>query len=74
MRFSTLFKEEVEKRNGFELVTEPCFINVCFWFVPPSLRVQNTLYDYKKRLNEVSLINFLYFDCNSCRVIEYIKQ
>lgn len=54
MRFSTLFKEEVEKRDGFELVTEPCFINVCFWFVPPSLRVQNTSYDYKKRLNEVS--------------------
>lgn len=54
MKLSALFKEEVEKRDGFKLVTEPCFINVCFWFIPPYLRIQNSINDYKKRLNEVS--------------------
>ncbi|XP_033190381.1 cysteine sulfinic acid decarboxylase [Bombus vancouverensis nearcticus] len=54
MKLSALFKEEVEKRDGFKLVTEPCFINVCFWFIPPYLRIQNSVNDYKKRLNEVA--------------------
>ncbi|XP_017755504.1 PREDICTED: cysteine sulfinic acid decarboxylase-like isoform X2 [Eufriesea mexicana] len=54
MTLSALFKEEVEKRDSFRLVTDSCFINVCFWFIPPSLRIQNASYDYKKRLNEVA--------------------
>ncbi|KAG9434168.1 cysteine sulfinic acid decarboxylase [Apis mellifera carnica] len=54
MKLSALFKEEVEKRDGFKLVTNPCFINVCFWFIPLTLRIQNSIYDYKKRLHEVA--------------------
>ncbi|KAF7485594.1 Hypothetical predicted protein [Marmota monax] len=30
--------EEIKKREGFELVMEPEFVNVCFWLVPSSLR------------------------------------
>nr|XP_034177857.1 cysteine sulfinic acid decarboxylase-like [Osmia lignaria]XP_034177858.1 cysteine sulfinic acid decarboxylase-like [Osmia lignaria] len=54
MTLSALFKEEVEKREGFELVTDSCFINVCFWFIPPSLRNQNLMCDYKIQLNKVA--------------------
>lgn len=64
MKLSALFKEEVEKRDGFKLVTNPCFINVCFWFIPSTLRIQNSIYDYEKRLHEVSLINYLCFNYN----------
>ncbi|XP_078033090.1 LOW QUALITY PROTEIN: cysteine sulfinic acid decarboxylase [Augochlora pura] len=54
MTLSALFKEEVETRDAFELVTDSCFINVCFWFIPPSLRNQHSLYNYKERINEVA--------------------
>ena len=54
MTLSALFKEEVEKRDDFESVADSCFINVCFWFIPPSLRKQRSLYTYKERLNEVA--------------------
>lgn len=37
-----LFTELIRQRPGFELVIEPEFANVCFWYVPPNLRnVQN---------------------------------
>ncbi|XP_017879882.1 cysteine sulfinic acid decarboxylase-like [Ceratina calcarata] len=54
MKLSALFKEEIERRDGFELVTDSCYINVCFWFIPPSLRNRSLFCDYKKRLNEVA--------------------
>lgn len=46
--------EEVKKREGFELVMEPEFLNVCFWFVPPSLRGQQRSPDYSQRLAQVA--------------------
>lgn len=54
MTLSALFKEEVCKRDGFELVADPCFINVCFWYIPPSLRNQHTSYNYAERLNKIA--------------------
>lgn len=30
--------EEIRKRDGFRLLMEPEFSNVCFWYFPPSLR------------------------------------
>ncbi|XP_040901337.1 acidic amino acid decarboxylase GADL1-like [Toxotes jaculatrix] len=30
--------QEIKKREGFHLVMEPEFANVCFWYIPPSLR------------------------------------
>ncbi|KAG7204292.1 hypothetical protein KM043_002113 [Ampulex compressa] len=54
MTLSALFKEEVTKREGFELVTEPCFINVCFWFVPLSLRRKRPMHNYNEKLHEIA--------------------
>ncbi|CAK9814338.1 Cysteine sulfinic acid decarboxylase [Anthophora quadrimaculata] len=54
MTLSALFKEEIEKRHAFKLVTDSCFINVCFWFIPPSLRVSNSLCNYRQLLNKVA--------------------
>ncbi|XP_052605004.1 cysteine sulfinic acid decarboxylase isoform X1 [Peromyscus californicus insignis] len=45
--------EEIKKREGFELVMEPEFVNVCFWFVPPSLRGKKESPDYSQRLSQV---------------------
>ncbi|XP_060051264.1 cysteine sulfinic acid decarboxylase isoform X4 [Erinaceus europaeus] len=46
--------EEIKKREGFELVMEPEFVNVCFWFVPPSLRGKQESPDYRERLSKAA--------------------
>ncbi|XP_049739204.1 cysteine sulfinic acid decarboxylase isoform X2 [Elephas maximus indicus] len=46
--------EEIKKREGFELVMEPEFVNVCFWFVPPSLRGKQESPDYSEKLAKVA--------------------
>ncbi|XP_059259191.1 cysteine sulfinic acid decarboxylase isoform X3 [Mustela nigripes] len=46
--------EELKKREGFELIMEPEFVNVCFWFVPPSLRGKQESPDYSERLAKVA--------------------
>ncbi|XP_030618932.1 cysteine sulfinic acid decarboxylase isoform X2 [Delphinapterus leucas] len=48
--------EELKKRETFELVMEPEFVNVCFWFVPPSLREKKGSPDYGERLAKVAPI------------------
>ncbi|MBZ3872741.1 Cysteine sulfinic acid decarboxylase [Sciurus carolinensis] len=48
--------EEIKKREGFELVMEPEFVNVCFWFVPPSLRGKQASPDYSERLSQVGFL------------------
>ncbi|KAM7382401.1 hypothetical protein PAMP_002130 [Pampus punctatissimus] len=30
--------QEIKKREGFRLLMEPEYSNVCFWYIPPSLR------------------------------------
>ncbi|XP_063340857.2 acidic amino acid decarboxylase GADL1-like [Pelmatolapia mariae] len=30
--------EEIKKREGFRLLMEPEYANICFWYIPPSLR------------------------------------
>ncbi|XP_069509438.1 cysteine sulfinic acid decarboxylase [Ambystoma mexicanum] len=46
--------EEMKKREGFRLVQEPEFINVCFWFIPPSLREKSESSDFWKKLEKVA--------------------
>lgn len=46
--------EEIKKQEGFELVMEPEFVNVCFWFVPPSLRGKQESLDYSQKLSQVA--------------------
>uniref|UniRef100_A0A8C6ZK95 Cysteine sulfinic acid decarboxylase-like n=1 Tax=Nothoprocta perdicaria TaxID=30464 RepID=A0A8C6ZK95_NOTPE len=46
--------EELKRREGFQLVLEPEFVNLCFWFVPPSLRGQEGSADYCSRLGKVA--------------------
>ncbi|XP_043501551.1 cysteine sulfinic acid decarboxylase-like [Polistes fuscatus] len=54
MSLSAYFKEEIEKKDNFKLVTQPCFINVCFWFIPLHLKDKHYIYNYEKELNKVA--------------------
>ncbi|KAI2649538.1 Cysteine sulfinic acid decarboxylase [Labeo rohita] len=42
--------EEMEKRDNFKLVSKGHFVNVCFWFIPPSLRGKENNPDYQERM------------------------
>ncbi|XP_065510438.1 cysteine sulfinic acid decarboxylase isoform X2 [Caloenas nicobarica] len=46
--------EQVKRRDGFQLVLEPEFVNLCFWFVPPSLRGREGSPDYWLKLGKVA--------------------
>lgn len=55
MSLSAFFKDEIEKKKHFELVTQPCFINVCFWFIPLHLKNKDSICNYKEELSKVSI-------------------
>ncbi|XP_053823331.1 cysteine sulfinic acid decarboxylase isoform X2 [Vidua chalybeata] len=46
--------EQVKRREGFQLVMEPEFINLCFWFIPPSLRGQESSPEFWNKLGKVA--------------------
>ncbi|XP_061592066.1 cysteine sulfinic acid decarboxylase [Cololabis saira] len=46
--------EQMKKRDGFQLLNMPEFVNVCFWFIPPSLRGKEKTADYQERLAKVA--------------------
>ncbi|XP_072261860.1 cysteine sulfinic acid decarboxylase isoform X2 [Pyxicephalus adspersus] len=48
--------EEMKRREGFILLMEPEFVNVCFWYVPPSLRNQEDTLDFWEKLGKVAPI------------------
>ncbi|KAK2844058.1 hypothetical protein Q5P01_010717 [Channa striata] len=38
LAMSRYLEQEIRKREGFQLLMEPVYANVCFWYIPPSLR------------------------------------
>ncbi|XP_040278170.1 cysteine sulfinic acid decarboxylase [Bufo bufo] len=46
--------EEMKKREGFRLIMEPEFVNLCFWYVPSSLRNKENSPDFWTRLGKVA--------------------
>ncbi|XP_045153506.1 acidic amino acid decarboxylase GADL1 isoform X1 [Echinops telfairi] len=38
LALSRYLVEEIKKRDGFKLLMEPEYANICFWYIPPSLR------------------------------------
>ncbi|XP_068453842.1 cysteine sulfinic acid decarboxylase isoform X2 [Clinocottus analis] len=46
--------EQMKKREGFCLLHEAEFVNVCFWFIPPSMRGKEGNADYQDRLAKVA--------------------
>lgn len=46
--------EQMKKREGFKLLKEPEFVNLCFWYLPPSLRGKELAEDYECRLAKVA--------------------
>lgn len=46
--------EQMKKREGFKMLKEPEFVNLCFWYIPPSLRDKELAEDYEDLLAKVA--------------------
>ncbi|XP_076009942.1 acidic amino acid decarboxylase GADL1-like [Genypterus blacodes] len=46
--------QEIKKREGFCLLIEPEYTNVCFWYIPPSLRNMSESPEFWQKLNTVA--------------------
>ncbi|XP_068606814.1 cysteine sulfinic acid decarboxylase [Brachionichthys hirsutus] len=46
--------KQMKKREGFNLLHEPEFVNVCFWFIPPSMRGTEGDATYQDKLAKVA--------------------
>lgn len=52
---SKFFYKIIKNRSGFELVLEePECTNICFWYIPPSLRECRNSNDFKEKLHIVA--------------------
>ncbi|KDR09499.1 Cysteine sulfinic acid decarboxylase, partial [Zootermopsis nevadensis] len=52
---ATYFLKQIRMREGFRLVLqEPECTNVCFWYIPPSLRGHENQPDFNERLHKVA--------------------
>ncbi|GAB0184373.1 acidic amino acid decarboxylase GADL1 [Grus japonensis] len=48
--------EEIKKREGFQLILEPEYANVCFWYIPPSLRQMEDGPEFWQKLHQIAPI------------------
>ncbi|KAJ7399244.1 Acidic amino acid decarboxylase GADL1 [Pitangus sulphuratus] len=48
--------EEIKKREGFQLLLEPEYANICFWYIPPSLRQMEDGPEFWQKLHQVAPI------------------
>ncbi|XP_055985577.1 acidic amino acid decarboxylase GADL1 isoform X1 [Sorex fumeus] len=46
--------EEIKKREGFKLLMEPEYANICFWYIPPSLRKMEEGPEFWEKLHLVA--------------------
>ena len=64
--FSRYFSEQASKREGFRLILkEPQCTNVCFWFIPKSLRDQEETPKWWQKLSKVKVWNNMCTDMHT---------
>lgn len=52
---SKFFYKTIKNRPGFELVLEdPECTNICFWYIPPSLKESRTEEDFAEKLHKIA--------------------
>ncbi|XP_041589581.1 acidic amino acid decarboxylase GADL1 isoform X3 [Vulpes lagopus] len=54
LALSRYLVEEIKKREGFKLLLEPEYANICFWYIPPSLREMKEGPEFWAKLNLVA--------------------
>ncbi|CAH6777523.1 Gadl1 [Phodopus roborovskii] len=51
LALSRYLVDEIKKREGFKLLLEPEYTNICFWYIPPSLRDMEEGPEFWKKLS-----------------------
>uniref|UniRef100_A0A8C3S3I2 Glutamate decarboxylase like 1 n=1 Tax=Chelydra serpentina TaxID=8475 RepID=A0A8C3S3I2_CHESE len=46
--------DEIKKREGFQLLLEPEYANICFWYIPSSLRKMEEGPEFWEKLHQVA--------------------
>ena len=64
---ATLMASMIKGRDGFRLVLEPSCTNVCFVYIPPSLRNQTEDDEWKEKLDQVRNTMYNLFRYKSSR-------
>lgn len=54
LALSRYLVDEIKKREGFKLLMEPEYTNICFWYIPPSLREMEEGPEFWKKLSLVA--------------------
>ncbi|XP_032124289.1 acidic amino acid decarboxylase GADL1 [Sapajus apella] len=54
LALSRYLVDEIKKREGFKLLMEPEYANICFWYIPPSLREMKEGPEFWAKLNLVA--------------------
>jgi glutamate decarboxylase len=54
MHLAKYLAQRIEERSNFELIMEPEYTNVCFWYIPPSLEGMSDTEERKEKLNKVA--------------------
>ncbi|XP_060036462.1 acidic amino acid decarboxylase GADL1 isoform X1 [Erinaceus europaeus] len=54
LALSRYLVEEIKKREGFKLLIEPEYANICFWYIPPSLRTMEEGPEFWAKLHLVA--------------------
>ncbi|XP_011899146.1 PREDICTED: acidic amino acid decarboxylase GADL1 isoform X2 [Cercocebus atys] len=54
LALSRYLVDEIKKREGFKLLLEPEYANICFWYIPPSLREMEEGPEFWAKLNLVA--------------------
>ncbi|KAL3087962.1 hypothetical protein niasHT_022036 [Heterodera trifolii] len=55
MDLAKYFTDKIKRTEGFEMVLdEPEFLNICFWYIPPSLRKETDNKEKMARLEKVA--------------------
>ncbi|XP_074261881.1 acidic amino acid decarboxylase GADL1 isoform X5 [Saimiri boliviensis] len=54
LALSRYLVDEIKKREGFKLLMEPEYANICFWYIPPSLREMEEGPEFWAKLNLVA--------------------
>ena len=52
---SRYLAEKVSREEGFRLIKEPMCTNVCFYYIPPSLRGQEETPEWWQKVGKVSI-------------------
>ncbi|EHB09227.1 Glutamate decarboxylase-like protein 1 [Heterocephalus glaber] len=80
LALSRYLVDEIKKRDGFKLLMEPEYANICFWYIPPSLREMEEGPEFWEKVNLEGRVHIYISICNvamkfnTCHVVYLVDR